>query len=39
MEKTPLKTIIKQNLSLTREKVKTLYGDIGVDMKHFSKKI
>jgi hypothetical protein len=32
MEKTPLKTIIKQNLSLTREKVKTLYGDVGVDI-------
>ncbi len=32
MERTPLKTIIKQSPALTREKVKTLYGDIGVDI-------
>ena len=32
MERTPLKTIIKQSPSLTKESVKTLYGDIGVDI-------
>ncbi len=32
MEKIPLKTIIKQSPSLTKERVKTLYGDIGVDI-------
>ena len=32
MERTPLKKIIKQNSTLTREKVKTLYGNIGVDI-------
>ena len=32
MERTPLKKLIKQNPSLTREKVKKLYGDIGVDI-------
>lgn len=39
MERTPLKTIIKQNPSLTREKVKTLYGDIGVDIFEGKEKI
>ena len=32
LERTPLKTIIKQNKNLTKEKVKKLYGDIGVDI-------
>lgn len=32
MERTPLKTIIKQSSAFTKEKVKTLYGDIGVDI-------
>ena len=32
MERTPLKTIIKQSPALTREKIKMLYGDIGVDI-------
>ncbi len=39
MERTPLKTLIKQNPSLTREKVKTLYGDIGVDIFEGKEKI
>lgn len=39
MERTPLKKIIKQNPSLTREKVKTLYGDIGVDIFEGKEKI
>ena len=31
-ERIPLKAIIKQNKNLTRERVKMLYGDIGVDI-------
>ncbi len=38
-ENIPLKKIIKQNPSLTREKVKTLYGDIGVDIFEGKEKI
>ena len=39
MERTPLKTIIKQNPSLTREKVKALYGDVGLDIFEGKEKI
>ena len=32
VDKTPLKIIIKRSSSLTRENIKLLYGDIGVDI-------
>ena len=39
VERTPLKTIIKQNPNLTKANIKTLYGNIGVDIFEGKEKI